>query len=242
MSKNIFLENCIDLVISPSQMFFILFSRKKLYLINLLNLNFEVWTDFSGNINSVVVNENGKYILVTTDYNECPLYVIYHSSLNFFNKSNYCVNDYDIDQKYMHLDYHFFHKIYNLTFSKGFLIEKIEINIEQNRLLVLYRNKDDDNFITKVMLFQIDFNKDINNFSIEFLLPFNELNKMNITHFQSTFNLQREIETFFIVIFSLFRSGITINSEISLFIQLRAISPLILINKYRDSLKTTLKL
>jgi hypothetical protein len=142
----------------------------------------------------------------------------------------------------MHLDYHFFHKIYNLTFSKGFLIEKIEINIEQNRLLVLYRNKDDDNFITKVMLFQIDFNKDINNFSIEFLLPFNELNKMNITHFQSTFNLQREIETFFIVIFSLFRSGITINSEISLFIQLRAISPLILINKYRDSLKTTLKL
>lgn len=226
MSKNLFLENCIDMVISPSQMYFVLFSRKKLYLVNLFNLNFEVWTDFSGNINSVVINENGKYILVTTDYLECPLYIIYHSSLNFFNKSNYCVNDYDIDQNYLHLDFHFFHKIYNLSFSKGFIVEKIQINLEQNRLLVLYRNKEDDNNSTKVMLFQIDFNIDINNFSLEFLLPFNNLNKMNITHFESTFNLQREIEAFFIVFLFLSRYGNTLSSAISIFTLQNQISSL----------------
>ena len=195
------MENCIDLVISPNQMFFILYSRQRLYLVNSLNLSFEVWTDFSGRINSVVINENGKYILVTTDYPECPLYIIYHSSLNFFNKNSYSTNEYDIEQNYIHLDFHFFHKIYNLSFSKDFVIQKLQVNIEQNRLLVLYKSKDEENTKTKAMLFQIDFNKDINNFNLEFLLPFNNFNGMNLSQFERTFNLQREIESFLFVFF-----------------------------------------
>ena len=178
-------------------MFFVMFSSDKFYLFNMINLNYEVWNDFSGNIKSVVINENGKYVIVSTDYVECPLYIIYHSSLNFFNKNNYCTNEYDIEQNYLHYEYHFFHKIFNITFSKGYTIEKLQINQEQNRMLVLYKNETDIN--NQAMLFNIDFNKDINNLSIEFLIPLNELNNLPISNFESCFNLQREIESFLIV-------------------------------------------
>ena len=86
MTKKFFMSICNDIVISPNQMFFIMYSADKLYLFNLLNLNYEVWSDFSGNITSVLITENGKYILISTDYIECPIYIMYHSSLNFFGK------------------------------------------------------------------------------------------------------------------------------------------------------------
>ena len=180
-------------------MFFVVYGKEKLFLVNLLNLNYEVWTDFSGIINSVVINDCGKYILVTTDYHECPLYIIYHSSLNFFNKNNYSVNDYDIEQNYLQLEYHFFHKIYNLSFSKDFIISKVQANMEQNRLFVLYTNKEKETVVNQSMLFQVDFNQDINNFSLEFLLPINNMNGLSVTDFERTFNYQREIESFIIV-------------------------------------------
>ena len=64
-------------------------------------------------------------------------------------------------------------------------------------MLVLYKNETDIN--NQAMLFNIDFNKDINNLSIEFLIPLNELNNLPISNFESCFNLQREIESFLIV-------------------------------------------
>ena len=199
MTKKFFMSICNDIVISPNQMFFIMYSADKLYLFNLLNLNYEVWSDFSGNITSVLITENGKYILISTDYIECPIYIMYHSSLNFFNKNNYCTNEYDIEQNYLHYEYHFFHKIFNLSFTKGYIIYKFQINQEQNRLIILYINNQSDNHPNQAMLFQIDFNNDINNFTIEFIIPFNNLNSLSISNFESCFNLQREIESFLIV-------------------------------------------
>ena len=176
-------------------MFFIVFTKNKLYLFNLFNLNYEIWGDLRGNINSVIINENGKYILVSTDYVECPIY-----TLNFFNKNRYGTNEYDVEQNYIHNEYHFFHKIYNLAFSKGYVINKMQINLEQNRLLVLYSNCEADNYQTQAMLFQVDLNKDINNLNIEFLLPINNVNNSSVTNFESCFNLQREVESFLMVL------------------------------------------
>ena len=180
-------------------MFFIVYTKDNLYLFNLLNLNYEIWGDLKGNINSVIINDNGKYILVSTDYVECPIYIIYHSSLNFFNKSRYDINEYDVEQNYIQNEYHFFHKIYNMAFSKGYIIKKMQINLEQNRVLVLYCNYDADDYQTQAMLFLVDLNKDINNLNMEFLLPVNNVNNLCVTNFESCFNLQREVESFLMV-------------------------------------------
>jgi len=199
MSKNIVLNHLIDLVICPNNMLFVVYSSNTVYLFNMLNLNYTIWSDFSGDVTSVIFNENGKYILVSTSHVECPVYVIYHASMNFFNKNSYNSNEFDIEQAYLHQEYHFYHKIFNLSFSKDYCIQKIQGNLEQNRLLVLYEKHKSDELSTQVMLFQVDFNADINNFSVEFLLPINNVKQLMPSNFEIAFNHQRDNEAFLIL-------------------------------------------
>ena len=128
-----------DITWASDSSYFILYTKSSLYLYNTLNLSFKTWSDFKGNILNVIITENSDYILIFTDDEANPMFIIYNIEEDFYNLANY--NSFNnISRYFHHLNYQVPYRNFSFFYSENKIMVKVRLNLNNNRVVILYKD------------------------------------------------------------------------------------------------------
>ena len=190
-----FLSGYVDVTWASDSSFFILYTKSSIYLYNTLNLSFKSWSDFRGNINNVIVSDN-NYVLIFTDDESNPMFVIYNIEKDFYNFSNYD-NFNNIAGYSLHENYQVSYRNFCFFYSDGKRIIKSRINLNNDRLVLLY--EDIESSKHELKLFALEISKSIHDIQVNPICTFNNFKNIEIKDFELYFNFYHKEDVLLIL-------------------------------------------
>jgi hypothetical protein len=140
-----------------------------------------IWEDFKGEINNVVVSQDGSLFFVFTSDKDCPVYLIYKLAYDYYSlaaseKFN------NVEQYYLQDEFKTSYKIFSLFYKEGMRVHKVRMNLSDNRLIVLYQHFETKK--THLKIFEIKNSRPVHNMKINLICSISLFRDMEVTDFE----------------------------------------------------------